>query len=111
MVKMIIMFKRREGMTREAFMDYRRDVHAPLLLAIPEARHIRKFVVSYPISAPQYAEEGYDAIVEAWFDSLADMDALFFSDNFLQKVDPDHLNFIDMTSITRFVSTEIVVIE
>lgn len=111
MVKSIIMFKKRIGMNQEAFQAYRRDVHAPLLLGIPEARLIRRFVVSYPVAAPGYPEPAYDAVVQAWFDSIDDMEGLFMSKNFLEKVDPDHDAFIDMTSVVRMVTEEIVVVQ
>lgn len=110
MVKIILMFRRRAGMSRQEFMDYRRDVHAPLLLAIPEAQFIRKFVVSYPVPVPYYPEPRYDAVVEAWFDTMADLDGLFSSENFLHKVDTDHANFIDLASVERIITEEIAVI-
>lgn len=111
MIKVILGFKRRQGMGVQEFRDYRRDVHAPLLFAIPEAKKIRRFVVSYPLPAPSTPEPRFDAVVEAWFDGPEDMDALFLSDNFRTKVDPDHVNFIDLSSVTRIVSEEVVVVE
>ncbi|ALG74820.1 ethyl tert-butyl ether degradation protein EthD [Azospirillum thiophilum] len=111
MIKIILGFKRRQGMSLQEFKDYRRDVHAPLLFAIPEAKKIRRFVVSYPVSAPRFPEPSYDAVVEAWFDSLEDMNDLYFCENFRTKVDPDHANFIDLASVGRVISEEIVVIE
>jgi uncharacterized protein (TIGR02118 family) len=111
MVKMIITLKRPEGMSLQAFMDYRRDVHAPLLFAIPEARqYIRRFVVSYPVPAPNFPEPSYDAVVEAWFDSMDDLNALYLSENFRTKVDPDHVNFIDLSKVGRIISEETVVV-
>ena len=57
-------------------------------MSIPESeRYIRRFVVSYPVAAPRYPEPEYDSVVEAWFGSMADLEALFFSDNFLKIVD------------------------
>ncbi|WP_345936699.1 EthD domain-containing protein [Tistrella arctica] len=111
MIKVILGFKRRQGMGVQDFRDYRRDVHAPLLFAIPEAKNIRRFVVSYPLLAAHSAELRFDAVVEAWFDSLDDMDALFLSENFQAKVDPDHINFIDLSSVVRLVTEEVVVVE
>jgi uncharacterized protein (TIGR02118 family) len=111
LVKMVITFKREKGLSLEEFKTYRRDVHAPLLFAIPEARHIRRFVVSFPISASNWPESSYDALVEAWFDSIEDMDKLFFSENFKTKVDPDHVNFIDLPSLERMISEETIVVE
>ncbi|MHC3475634.1 EthD domain-containing protein [Streptomyces sp. 7R007] len=112
MIKMIITLKRREGMTHEEFKHYQQNVHRPLLMSIPEARrYIRRFVVSYPIPAPRYPEAEYDSVVEAWFDTMADLEALFFSDNFLKIVDPDHENFIDLSTFGRIISEEDVVID
>jgi uncharacterized protein (TIGR02118 family) len=110
MIKVIIGFKRKRGMGLQEFKDYRRDVHAPMLFAIPEAQKIRRFVVSYPVGSSAYAEPGFDAVVEAWFDTIEDMEDLFLSDNFRTEVDPDHVNFIDLTSVVRLVSEELVVV-
>ncbi|RRB13578.1 EthD domain-containing protein [Larkinella knui] len=111
MIKLLFTLKRRAGMSQQAFEDYRRDVHVPLLLAIPEAQYMRRFVVSYPIPAPGFGEPSYDAVVETWFDSLDDLKALFFSENFQTKVEPDHSNFLDMTQGGILVSEELVLIE
>lgn len=110
MIKMLIGFRRRSGMSLQAFKDYRRDVHAPLLFAIPEAALIRRFVVSYPVAASDWGEPSFDAVVEAWFDSIEDLEALYFCENFKTKVDPDHVNFIDLSSVSRIVSEEIIVV-
>ncbi|MFN6980886.1 MAG: EthD domain-containing protein [Brevundimonas sp.] len=110
MIKMILTLKRRQGMSLQDFKTYRRDVHAPLLFAIPEARHIRRFVVSYPVAAPEFPEPSYDMVVEAWFDSIDDLNALYLSENFRTKVDPDHPNFIDLSAVGRIVSEELVVV-
>jgi len=110
-IKVILSFKRRQGLGVPEFRDYRREVHAPLLFAIPEAQKIRRFTVSYPLIARHSAEPRFDAVVEAWFDSLEDMDGLFLSENFQTKVDPDHVNFIDLSSVVRIVSEEIVIVE
>jgi uncharacterized protein (TIGR02118 family) len=112
MIKMIIALKRREGMSHEEFVHYQREIHRPLLASIPETRrYLRRFVVSYPIPAPDYPDPSYDSVVEAWFDSVEDMHAFYFSENFLHEVDPDHVNFIDLTSVGRIVAEEEVVVE
>jgi hypothetical protein len=49
-------------------------------------------------------------LVEAWFETVEDMDTLFFSENFRTKVDPDHVNFIDLSSVRRMISEETVVV-
>lgn len=103
--------KRRPGMTHDEFVRYQREVHRPLLMAIPEARrYIKHFVVSYPIAPPDYSGPDYDTIVEGWFDGMDDMNALYLPENFLTKVDPDHANFMDLSSYGRIVAEEEVVI-
>ncbi|HUQ56376.1 EthD domain-containing protein [Lentzea sp.] len=109
---MIITLKRREGMTHDEFKHYQQNVHRPLLMSIPETGlYIRRFVVSYPVPAPQYPEPEYDSVVEVWFDGMADLEALFSSDNFLKKIDPDHGNFIDLSAFRQIISEEDVVID
>ncbi|MBO2012731.1 EthD domain-containing protein [Hymenobacter negativus] len=71
---------------------------------------MRRFVVSYPLPAAGFGEPSYDAVVEAWFDSLEDLNALFFSENFQTKVDPDHSNFLDMTQGGTIISEELVIV-
>ena len=112
MIKMIITIKRREGMSREDFVRHQRGVHMSLLKSIPEARqYLRRFVVSYPIPAPDYPGPSYDSVVEAWFDSMEDMKAFYSSENFRNKVAPDHANFMDLTSYGRIIAEEDIVIE
>ncbi|WP_456784011.1 EthD domain-containing protein [Erwinia sp. TECH1] len=53
----------------------------------------------------------FDAMVEAWFDNAEEMDKLFLSDNFATRVDPDHVNFIDLSSVVRLVTEELIVVE
>jgi uncharacterized protein (TIGR02118 family) len=111
MIKMLITLKRREGMSQEQFKTYQREVHSPLLFAIPEAnRYIRRFVVSYPVPAPSFPEPSYDAVIEAWFDTMDDLEALYLSENFQTKVAPDHQNFISMSSVGRIISEETIVL-
>lgn len=111
MIKVVIAFKRRQGMSIEEFRNYRCDVHAPLLFAIPEAKMIRRFVISYPTDYASSELPRFDAMVEAWFDNAEEMDKLFLSDNFATRVDPDHVNFIDLSSVVRLVTEELIVVE
>ena len=112
MIKLAILLKRRKGMSQQEFLDYRRDVHAPLLLSIPETKkYVRKFIVSIPLEATGYQDVPYDGMVEAWFDSLQDLNAFYLSDNFVKQVDPDHINFLDVPAALRLVTEETVVVD
>ena len=108
---MLIGFRRRAGMTIGEFKDYRRDVHAPLLFDLPEAALIRRFVVSYPVAAPGWPDPSFDAVVEAWFDTFEDLNTLYTCEGFRTQVDPDHVNFIDLDSVSRIISEELIVKE
>ncbi len=111
MIKLAIFLTRRTGMSHQEFVEYRRDIHAPLLLSIPETKqYVKRFVVSIPVPATNYPDPAYDAIVEAWFNSLEDLNAFYLSDNFVTKVDPDHINFINVPAAVRLVTEETVVI-
>ena len=111
MIKIVMTFKRRRGMDVQAFRDYRRDVHAPILLSIPEAQLMRRLVVSYPADPVAGGDEPrFDAMVEVWFDTEQDMAAMFQSDSFRDTVDPDHANFIDLTSVDQVVTEEVIVV-
>lgn len=112
MIKMIITIKRKAGMTHEEFVHYQSKIHVPLLLSIPEAvQYIKRFVVSYPINAHDYSGPDYDSVVEGWFNSMEGMNALYFSENFIKKVTPDHKNFMDLSAYGRIVCEEDIVFE
>ena len=112
MIKLAILLKRRKGMNHQEFLDYRRDIHAPLLLSIPETKqYVRKFIVSAPVQSTGYLDQPFDAMVEAWFSSIEDLNAFHQSDNFVNKVDPDHVNFLDVPAAIRLVTEETVVVD
>ncbi|MCW8103656.1 EthD domain-containing protein, partial [Streptomyces tauricus] len=80
-------------------------------MSIPEAQqYIRRFVVSYPVPAPNCPEPDYDSVVEAWFDTMDDLNALFLCENWQKTVDPDHKNFVDLSSTGSIISREEVVV-
>ncbi|MFF9705324.1 EthD domain-containing protein [Streptomyces griseofuscus] len=83
----------------------------PLLMSIPEAKqYIRRFVVSYPVPAPNYPEPDHESVVETWPDTMDDLNALLFCENWLKTVDPDHKNFIDLNGFGSIISEEEVVV-
>ncbi|MEU4654001.1 EthD domain-containing protein [Streptomyces sp. NPDC023723] len=111
MLKFAFMINRIDGMSYESFAAYHRDRHAPLFTSIPEARrHVRKYTVSHPVPAEHYPSPAYDGLTEIWFDSWADHDAFFGSENYRTLVNPDEANFIDMSSVAVMVTEERVVL-
>lgn len=111
MIKFIFMINRIDGMTFEEFVEHHRNRHAPLFTSIPEARqYVKKYTVSHPVHAATYPGPAYDGITEIWFESWADHDAFFASENYRELINPDESKFIDMDSVAVMVTAEKVVI-
>ena len=74
MVKLVAFFKRRPGMTVDAFQQHWRSAHAELVV---RQKGLRRYVQNHTL-ASGYAkrEADYDGVAEAWFDSVDDMRAL-----------------------------------
>lgn len=78
MLKLTFCLRRLPHLSREAFQDYWRNTHGPLVAAHAEALQIRRYVqlhslpaeASAPIRAARQAPEDYDGVAELWFDSL-----------------------------------------
>lgn len=111
MIKFAFMINRIDGTSVEDFVDHHRNHHAPLLTSIPEStKYVRKYTVSHPVPARNYPKPAYDGLTEIWFDSWADHDAFFASDNYKQLVNPDEATFIDQGSIGVMVTQETIIV-
>lgn len=94
MIKLAFLVKRIEGMSREEFIEYHRNTHAPLFASIPEAKFVRKYVISHPVAAPGFPEPDYDTLTEIYFNTWDDHERYFGSENYKTKVHPDEYNFM-----------------
>jgi len=65
MVKLVLLFKKREDLSTEAFLRHWREVHVPLVLKVPD---IKRYVISPVIGAP-LGDADYDGMAELWFES------------------------------------------
>ncbi|ONI78317.1 ethyl tert-butyl ether degradation protein EthD [Kribbella sp. ALI-6-A] len=111
MIKFVYLVKRAEHLTFEEFVKYHRESHAPLFKSIPEAaKYVRRYTVSHPVPAEQYPAPGWDSVVEIWFDSWADHDAFFTSENYRTLVQPDESTFFVHADISVMVTEERVII-
>ena len=81
MIKLTFALVRRPELTREAFLTYWFDRHAPLVASVREALHIRRYVqlhslpadVSEPLRHTRGGPEGFDGVAQLWWDSFEDM--------------------------------------
>ena len=67
MIKVIMVVKRKQGVSREEFYKYWKDVHGPLVAQhIP---HMKKYVQNHFVEIPGNEYEG-DGIIETWYDDI-----------------------------------------
>ena len=113
MIKFTILMRRKPSTTREEFVEYHREKHAPLFSSLPAVQqHVRRYVQCHtiPASLPGMPPITFDGITELWFDDVAGLEAVFGSESYLQQIRPDEEKFIDLHSCEFVLSTENVVI-
>ncbi len=99
MYKFTVFMKKSPSMTLEEFVDYHRNKHAPLFLALPATKkYVRRYVQSHPISNSTlgFRETTFDGLTEIWFDDMASFEALFNDPEYLQRIRPDEAKFVDL---------------
>lgn len=97
-------------MSREKFINYHKNNHAPLFSSIPEVKtYVKKYVVSHPEEIIGFPHPMYDGITDIYFDSLEDFNTFFASKNYIEKVHPDEGNFIDLENVVVLVSKETII--
>ena len=108
MIKSIVFFKRKPGMSVEEFRRYWREEHPKVVTALPG---IRRYVQSHPTeSAYQDGREPvYDGVAEVWFDDWEALRASGRSPEW-QAVAADEANFIDPNNRRLLVTEEHVIV-
>ncbi len=109
MLKLIYALARREGMSREAFQHYWREVHAPLVAAAAPALGIRRYVQSHSVATAldgalqesrSLAQPPFDGHAELWFDSVEAIEAALATPEgqaAAQRLLEDEARFIDFS--------------
>ena len=83
MIKLTFALVRRPEFTRESFLAYWFDQHAPLVASVRAPLRIRRYVQLHSLPAEASAllrlarggPEGFDGVAQLWWDSLEDMAA------------------------------------
>jgi hypothetical protein len=83
MLKLTFCLIRRPDFTREAFLDYWLNRHAPLVASVREVLRMRRYVQLHSLlqgelfdpGTPRGAPPGYDGVAQLWWDSAADLAA------------------------------------
>lgn len=106
MVKMVIFFKRRPGMTVEAFQDHWSTVHAGIIARLPG---IRRYVQNHVLPGSyRKSEPAFDAVAESSFDDTQAMKSLAGSPEYAAVL-ADEPNFIDRSSMQSIITDEHVI--
>jgi len=112
MVKLIILCRRKKGLTYEEFVIYWKTTHARL--AINDQNfwsRVRRYVQNYCLDDPKKPpmEREWDGVVELWFDDFAAMDAAFGSKATIDGLIADLDNFIDTSKVSSLTVNENVI--
>ncbi|NOT57930.1 MAG: EthD family reductase [Deltaproteobacteria bacterium] len=106
MVKNIVFFKRKPGLSVEAFQHYWRTTHAEIVCKLPG---IRKYVQSHTLlSGYRKGEPVYDGAAELWFDDTNAMRALAGTKE-AAAVLADEKNFLDPSTVGSIITDEHVI--
>ncbi len=106
MVKAVSFFRRKGGMSVDAFQAYWRTAHAEVVVRMPG---MRRYVQSHTLlSGYRKGEPIYDGIAEIWFDDTQAMRALAQTPQFA-AVQADEANFIDRSTMGLFITEEHVI--
>lgn len=124
MIKMITLLKRNPNLTREEFSEHWRTVHARLVRELPEVSIcLRRYVQNQMIfGSAEAAEEfggvgipsddfDFDGIMEAYFDSMADMTRMTTSDSYLTFIRPDEQHLVDAARCKVYLTEETIVVD
>ncbi len=106
MVKMLIFFKRKPGMSVEAFQNHWRTVHAGIIARLPGIRgYVQNHVL---LSSYRKSEPAFDAVAESSFDDTQAMKSLAGSPEYAAVL-ADEPNFIDRSTMQSIVTDEHVI--
>ena len=89
MIKTVTLLTRRADLTSEDFHRHWKEVHAPLVLAMPR---VRRYVQCRPLEVPGRAAP-CDGVAEVWYDSVEDFLATAASEEYARLL-ADEKNFM-----------------
>ena len=106
MVKLMSFFKRKQGMSVDAFQAYWRTRHAEVVVKLPG---IRRYVQSHTLpSGYRKGEPVYDGVAEVWVDDTHVMRAQAGTPEYA-AVRADEPNFMDVSSLGAIITEEHVI--
>jgi uncharacterized protein (TIGR02118 family) len=117
MVKLMACLRRKPDMSEDAFHQYWKETHGPLVKSVTEfSRYVRRYIQSHTAQDvgsifPPQATPPYDGIAELWFDSVEQMQAAFAEPRYLEIIRPDEQRFIDLPNCVSFIVDDVPMVE
>jgi len=122
MLKMVVESWKKEGMSREEFIDYLANVHGPLVERHGRALGFRKYVQNHRLPSPEidaFAEgrgwaQAPDSSVEIWFDDMESMEAAFASPEGIAAsaiLEEDERRFVNPRNVSAFLAEEHIIFD
>jgi uncharacterized protein (TIGR02118 family) len=108
MVKALVFFRRKPGLSVADFQSHWLNEHAEIVLGLSG---IKRYVQSHVIpSGYKRGDPAFDGVAELWFDDVADMRAHAGSEAYA-RVQQDEERFIDRSSMGMLITDEHVIKE
>ena len=104
---------RRKGMTRVQCHEYWKNIHGPKVLGCPQMMEpLRRYVQCHSLEEeiPGIKPMRYDGLAELWFDDKKDL-LKSFGPEYVEMVNPDEPNFVNLEESTAFVAREFIMYE
>jgi hypothetical protein len=109
-IKLIVVARRRAGMSHEEYLRYFEHVHAAKLLkgGTDILKHMSAYVQNHVLDAVCGVEGGliYDSVSELWFENVQSLQRTMTHPYALATVRPDEKNFSDQSSLIVFMTEE-----
>lgn len=113
MITLMVMAKRKPGMSRAEYSRYWRNNHGPLVKSVPEfMRHVKSYTQYHIPDAPAGAQivggdSEYDGFALLQFDSRETMMQAFNEPKYLEIIRPDEHKFLDWEGCVSVVTDEV----
>ena len=109
MIKYFGVIKRKNGLTREEFLQHWKEIHGPLFVS-KNVAGLRKYVQNHPAKVTgRGADTDIDGIAEFWFDDVESAQAFFqwlISSDEAKDLREDTKLFIDFKESPIFIGEE-----
>ena len=105
MVKLVVLVKKKEGMSSEEFHRYWKENHGPLALkTVPE---LKKYVQNHTVKMGK-SEPPYDGMAEIWFENMDAYRAYlsFYMGDSGKVIRDDEDRFLDKNKMVVFTAEE-----